>query len=62
MFGEFNEAGKLKTALAKYSIKFNNFAESQRSHGRIILGAVRQAFHITACDKVCGQISLSGKV
>ena len=32
MFGEFNEAGKPKTSLAKYSIEFNDFAVQPRPH------------------------------
>ena len=34
MFGEFNEAVKPQTSLAKYSVEFNDFAEPQRLHRR----------------------------
>ena len=45
MFGEFIEATKLKTSLAKYSIEFNDLAVQMRPHkiaylrllGRVIL-------------------------
>ena len=32
VFGEFNEAGKLKTSLSKYSIELNDFAVQMLPH------------------------------
>ena len=55
MFGEFKEAGKLKTALVKYSVEFIDFAVQTRPH-RIVLVA-GQILHITVCEKVCWQTS-----
>ena len=49
------EAGKLKTSLAKYSIKFNDFAVQNASALKKVFEAVRQTLHITVCEKVCGQ-------
>ena len=37
IFGEFDEAGNPKTSLAKNSVKFNDFSELQRPHGRPLL-------------------------
>ena len=53
LFGEFNEAGKPKTSLAKYSVEFNHFAVPQRPHQRTVFEAVRQSYtlHITVCKK-----------
>ena len=57
MFGQFDEVRKLETSLTKYSVKFNDFAESQRLHGTLFLNAVKQTF-ITLFVKVCEQTRL----
>ena len=57
MFGEFNEAGRPKTSLAKYSVEFNDFAETQCLQRRLYLRLYCKAnrTHITVCEKVCEQ-------
>ena len=57
MFGEFNEAGKPKASLAKYSVEFNDFAVPKRPHQRPYLEAVGHTFtvHLTVVEKVFEQ-------
>ena len=43
--GEFNEAGKPKTSVAKYSREFIDFAAPNT-----VFEAVRQTLHITVCE------------
>ena len=50
--GEF-EAGKPKASLAKYSVKFNDFAVQMRPLRKTVFEAVRQTFHINVCQKSC---------
>ena len=52
MFGEFNEASKPNTSLAKYSLEFDDFAEPNMSAPKTALEAVRQTLHITVCEKL----------
>ena len=51
--GEFNEAGKPKTSVAKYSREFIDFAAPNT-----VFEAVRQTLHNTIFEKVCGQTIL----
>ena len=60
MFGEFNEAAQLETSRAKYSIEFND-SGTNASASNSVFEAVRQTLHITVCEKVCGQTSITGK-
>ena len=56
LFGEFNETGKPKISLAKYLVKFNDFAEPQRPRGKPILSLFDRLYtYLTACCmwKVC---------
>ena len=61
MFGEFNEAAKLKTSLAKYSIEFNVLAVQTCPHRIAYLRLFSQTLHITVCEKVCGQTIVWGE-
>ena len=45
MFGEFNEAGKPKCSLGKYSVKLNDFARPQRNpHRRSFLRLIGRPY------------------
>ena len=52
MFDEFNEAGKPKISLAKYSIKFNDFAVQTHPSPNSTFEGVRQILQITVCEKM----------
>ena len=53
MFNVFNEAGKPTTSLAKYSVEFEDFTESQRPYQRPFL----RLFHVTR-GNICGRSKL----
>ena len=50
MSGEFNEVGKPKTSLTKYSVEFNDLAVQTRPHPNTVFKAVNQTLHITVCE------------
>ena len=52
--GEFNEAGKPKT-LAKYFVKFNDFAEPQRPHRRAYLRLLGRPYTLLYVKKSVGK-------
>ena len=54
MFGEFNEVGKPKTSLAKYSAEFNDFAVTKATTPNTVF-----VYIITVSEKVYGQTRVS---
>ena len=52
MFGEFYEAGKRKTSLAKYSVELNG---TNASAPNTVFECVRQTLHVYVCENVCTQ-------
>ena len=52
LFGKFDEAGNPKASLTKNSVKFIDFAEPQRPHGRPFFEAVMQTLHFTVIRSV----------
>ena len=56
MFGEFTEATKLKTSLAKYSIEFNDLAVQMRPHRIAYLRLLGRPYTLLYVRRTVGRL------
>ena len=60
MFGEFNEAAKPKTSLAKYSIEFNDEAVQTRPHRMACLRLLGRPYTLLYVRRSVGRLKSHG--
>ena len=56
MFGEFYEAGRPKTSLAKYSVEFNDLAVQMRPHRIVYLSLLGRPYTLLYVRSSVGRL------